>query len=782
MKTTFVKILSHIALALRRLSSIAALLLLLTTQPALGEDPPATAAPPGSVTQEILEAKIAEVEAATGIEEEAKNKLVELYRKALSNLQTASSNARAAEDFRRAAETAPAEVQAIREEMEEAAALPPEDTLDLDPSTPLRQIEQLLQKEKADLAAVDARRADFEQRLEEEAGRPALIRQRLTEAKLQQEEVATQLKLPPPADEGPATSEARRWALETDFDALSTEIKRLDQELLSQPARVDLLKAKRDKAAASVEWVGARVKILDELVNRKRQEEAEQARAEAEATRREAQGKHPLVLGLAERNAALSEELAQAAARLNALAEQAEQTDKLARRIETQFKSARDTVAIGGLSQELGRMLQQQRRSLPDLVDYRRAAREREDKAAEIGVRRLRHWEEENRLRDLDAYLAELMAGTDTGAAVEQTPLVQGQLRELAVDRKELLEKAIAADDLYLRKLGELESAQLRLLDAVEDYDAFLDEHLLWVRNTSLFQLDQLGAMSVQMGRVLSPAGWRQVARTIAYQATHSPVYALLAVALALLLGGRKRLLAVIRGLSDKLGKPTTDHFGYTLLALGLTVIAAAPWPLVVAVTGWQLKVSAQATDFTTAVGASLLAIAIQFYWLRLFRLICMPEGLAAAHFRWPESSLRLLRSQLQRLSWIFLPAALVAMVAVETGPPRRRLGARADPLSDRDGIPGRRLRAAAAPQAGGLGDVHASTTETDIQAAAPALVSAAGGLSPGTRGIGPAGLSLHRGHLERPAPGHRLVRGGADPVGGAGAALAAGRAPATRL
>ena len=76
-------------------------------------------------------------------------------------------------------------------------------------------------------------------------------------------------------------------------------------------------------------------------------------RAEAEATRREAQGKHPLVLRLAEQNAALSEELAQTAARLNALAEQAEQTDKLAGRIETQFKRARDTIAIGGLSQEL---------------------------------------------------------------------------------------------------------------------------------------------------------------------------------------------------------------------------------------------------------------------------------------------------------------------------------------------------------------------------------------------------------------------------------------------
>ena len=649
--------------------AIAAVLLLLTLQPATGQDAPSTDTRPGSVTQEILEAKIAEVEAATGMEETARSQLVEHYRKALSNLQTAGANLRAAEDFRLAAQSAPAEVEAIRQQMEEAAAQPPEDSLDLDPSLSLRQVEQLLQKEKADLAAVDARRADFEQRLAEEAGRPALIRQRLTEAKQRQAALATQLQLPSPTDQGPANSEARRWALETESDALSTEIKQLDQELLSQPARVDLLKAKRDQAAASVRWVGTRVRLLDALVDRKRQQEAERVRAEAELIRRDAQGEHPLVLRLAERNAALSEALATAAVQLSALGEQTEQTDQLARRIERQFTSARDTVAIGGLNQELGRMFQQQRRALPDLVDYRRAVREREDQAAEIGVRRLRHWEEENRLRDLGAYLAELTAQSDTDVAADDGAALTDQLRALALDRRALLDKAITADDGYLRELGELEAAQQRLLGAVTDYDAFLDEYLLWVRNTALFQLDQLSAMSAQMGQVLSPTGWRQVAQTITYQATRAPVFALLAVALVAFLAVRRRLLALIRGLTDKLGKPTTDHFGYTLLALGLTTVAAAPGPLLAAVTGWQLQVSAQATEFTTAVGGALLFIAAQFFWLGLFRLICMPEGLAAAHLRWPESSLRLLRSQLRQLSWVFLPAALAARVASQLDP-----------------------------------------------------------------------------------------------------------------
>ena len=99
-------------------------------------------------------------------------------------------------------------------------------------------------RRKADLAAVDARRADFAKRLDEEAARPALIRERLIEAKTQQEVVSAQLELPPPAEERPTRAEARSWELKARYDALSAEIKMLDQELLSQPVRVDLLKAK----------------------------------------------------------------------------------------------------------------------------------------------------------------------------------------------------------------------------------------------------------------------------------------------------------------------------------------------------------------------------------------------------------------------------------------------------------------------------------------------------------------------------------------------------------
>jgi potassium efflux system protein len=69
------------------------------------------------------------------------------------------------------------------------------------------------------------------------------------------------------------------------------------------------------------------------------------------------------------------------------------------------------------------------------------------------------------------------------------------------------------------------------------------------------------------------------------------------------------------------------------------------------------------------AVGGALVALAMQFYFLRALRLMCIPHGLAAAHFRWPEPSLRLLRRELDRLSWTYLLAAGVLMVIVRLDP-----------------------------------------------------------------------------------------------------------------
>ncbi|WP_296898650.1 mechanosensitive ion channel domain-containing protein [Thiohalocapsa sp.] len=243
------------------------------------------------------------------------------------------------------------------------------------------------------------------------------------------------------------------------------------------------------------------------------------------------------------------------------------------------------------------------------------------------------------------------------------------RLVELVNERRALLDKAIESEDLLLRRLGELEAAQSGLSATIRRFDELLDVNLLWVRSASRTELAALGALPDQVWRIVSPSGWAGVAGVLVHQVTHSAVFVLLGLILAAFLWGRRHLIRFIEATSERLGKPTTDRFAYSLQVLVVTLVAAAAWPSVAAVVGWQLQVSSQATDFSMAVGGALLALAMQFYFLRALRLMCIPRGLAAAHFRWPESSVRLLRRELDRLSWTYLPAAGVLLVIVRLDP-----------------------------------------------------------------------------------------------------------------
>ena len=176
-------------------------LLMLIPPMSLAEPDEPEPLPAASVTTEALEAKIAETE-ASGLEEDARKKLLELYRNALGKLKTAASSAQAAEEYSRTVETAPARIEVLRKDIADLQARVPGDALEAAPSDPLSQLVQRLQKEKTDIAAVRTQRSDAENRLVEVSARPPLIRQRLTLARSQQEELATQLQITSPGRRG----------------------------------------------------------------------------------------------------------------------------------------------------------------------------------------------------------------------------------------------------------------------------------------------------------------------------------------------------------------------------------------------------------------------------------------------------------------------------------------------------------------------------------------------------------------------------------------------------
>jgi potassium efflux system protein len=114
-----------------------------------------------------------------------------------------------------------------------------------------------------------------------------------------------------------------------------------------------------------------------------------------------------------------------------------------------------------------------------------------------------------------------------------------------------------------------------------------------------------------------------------------------------------------------QVGKPTLDRFSYTLKALGLSVLLAAPGPLLVWIVGWELGAPDDVTLFPRLVSVALMVVVPAFFYVQFFSVMCLPDGIAAKHFRWPHPVPERLHRGFVFLKMAFLPALFFAVIII---------------------------------------------------------------------------------------------------------------------
>ena len=632
---------------------IALLALILIVTPAYPVDAPVL------VSDDVLNARLKEVEASTSLDEETRASLTELLNRALGNLGTVRVNKETTNTYIQARKTAPEQGAEIREKLEGDKEAATEVRVDAKETSPFEEIEQELLQEKANLAAVQAKLDDIETLLESTRERPAVIQSRLVKAKQDRETIEADLKSPSPADENAWVTEARRWSQTTRVAELRSEIAMLDQELLSMPMRIKLMEAKRDRLVYTIEKIKVRIKLLSKYSSRQGRAEAEQAEAEAEAAVYDAAGKHPLIQALAEQNAELTKDISTMAAALKKVSVGSEAINRDAKRIEDNFRNARVKLEVAGLSEVLGQVLRKQRQTLPEQRNLKKRIKRYEQDNAHVSLSQIQHNEEYRKLRHIDSYIAEHTADLD---ASEAGPL-DDDLRELAEHRRLLLGKALDINKSYRRSLNELTASYRQLLDATVAFDGFLAEKLLWIRSAPAPNMAAVLAIPGQVALLFSPERWLEVSRALVSGLVTIPVVGLLFIAFGMLMWKTRHFKVLLRALSMQVGKPSLDKFSFTLKALGLTVLLAAPWPLLVATLGFVIGSGADESQFPLLVSSTLIKVATTFFYLQFFSVLCLPDGVAGKHFHWPDPLPQELSREFYFLKIAFLPAMFFALL-----------------------------------------------------------------------------------------------------------------------
>jgi potassium efflux system protein len=613
------------------------------------------------VSAETINTRMKEMDASTDLDEATKGTLTSLLTRTLGYLEALRTNEAAAEAFKQDLQTAPQETDKIRSKLENAAADTAGARIKSTEDTPYEAIEQELLQEKANLAAVKEKLGDVEDQLSNQGDRPAAIRKRLAEIKSKRADLESALTITPASDELPWLTEARRWAQQTQLAALRSEGRMLDQEALSQPVRLKLLEARRDDKMRTVSRISDRVKQLEDLANRKGSAEAKQAEAEAMVAVYDAAGKHPLIQKLAAQNAELTQTLKSMTVDLRKASSSDEDVLKEAKEIESSFRVAQERLQVAGMSEILGEVLRKQQTTLPDLRQMKKLSAARERENARAALQQIQHHEEYKSLRDVDAYVDALVAGLEAGKASQ----VRADLVELATLRRTLLEKVISLEGSYIRALNELDDANRRLYDSAQAYHAFLAEKLLWIRSAPWPGLDDLRLIPGQVATLLSPLKWFEVSEILLKRAIYSPPFLLMLALFAWLVLMTRHLRALLRVMGLHVGKPSVDQFSATLKALGLTLLLAAPWPLLLYALGWELGSSTEATYFSQAVSTALLWVAPAFFYVQFFSVLCVPGGVAGRHFHWSDKVLQQLRREFNFLKVTFLPLAFVTVLVI---------------------------------------------------------------------------------------------------------------------
>ncbi|MCU7836007.1 MAG: mechanosensitive ion channel [gamma proteobacterium symbiont of Taylorina sp.] len=621
----------------------------------------------GLVKEKTVQEQIKSVENDKTLDEELKNSLLKLYVKTIEYLDAIKKQDQQSEIYIHAKKQAPKDIKQLEQQilkqeqqLERKKQSEQKKKQGAKKEVSLADLEQLLNSESANLAAVQATNSDMLQRLNNEIESIAEIRKRLIEAKHVLDQLLQDKKLSP-ASESEEYNKAGLWLLETHIAVVRSEIKMLDQQLLSQPLRTKRLKLNVELSDYNLKKITMRVQLLEQEVDLKRSIEIKKTEELTRKEQSKAKGKHQLIQTFASHNTQLSEAISIKTQELGQLESNDDEVIKETKRLITEMGNTRKKLEIAGLSQILGQMLLEQKNKLPDSHFYKKNLKKRENKIAMTGLQHIQYQEELSLIKDKNVYLSRLMS--DLPADVQGK--ITEDLKALINTRKHLLQKAISTDESYLRAINEVDFVEKKLIIVADEYSALLDKHLFWLRNAPLIGIDDIKNLPQQMVLFLSPSKWTASLNDL-FQLIRSSIWIILSLILFIVFLFK---IPKLKELIVKMGKKTikirTDSLRHTLKAIFYTLLLAAPLPAILFLLGWQLSQIIEISEPSRSLSVGIKIIVWPLFYLLFIRFLCLEGGVAEVHFNWSERLIAGIRKEMRRLMFTLLPMLFITAVLI---------------------------------------------------------------------------------------------------------------------
>ncbi|NOR81375.1 MAG: hypothetical protein GQ529_11185, partial [Methyloprofundus sp.] len=612
-----------------------------------------------AISRDALQSKMEKLAAKQGIDKDSKAKEMSWY-------QLADTNIADQQWFEFLSVTYQQVLKTAAEELIKDNAKKKDDLLTVQQQLGEKESELLVISLKDKLRKITDKITRLESELKKYIGRPQKIRDEILTAEKGLKQAKIEISKDRSALENRYEYEAHQVYLQTLINTFLAELKKLELETASNPLQIQLSRRSQEILLIQQTNLFKVISEQEKLLEAQQLETEKKLQEALLVSEKESFSKHPVIQKIIQSNIQWSRDIQTTVRSINYYEHEIDKMKVYKKRVEEEYKSAEKKIKLAGLSPILGRVLRENRRNLSRNKQQYQHNDAINDETGLISLAQyqveLRQKQLRNRQGELEQYLQLVLLGREaaelSSANIEK---IRQELQALLSSQKQVLDKLINTYLKGLRVLGDYEFARKQLLEQVDQYEAYLDERLLWVPSSPVINSKYPLGVYDAIQWIILPEHYLQLVQGLSHIAKEKLwLSSLCGLFLFFILYIKPYIREKCCAIKEKVGKPYTDKIYYTFQVLIFNVISVLPIISVLFYISWLLNSLPFQDDFSRAFGVGLYHATIVLLILRFFSRFLEDQGIAELHFRWQKKTVCLLNKQLSWMQFLIVPCTFV--------------------------------------------------------------------------------------------------------------------------
>ncbi len=621
---------------------------------------PATTAQTPTVTSDTVQKRIEQLKEVKDLSEENQKKALDFYNQSLNNLKKTADFQADATKYSTLAQNA---MQRLEEKKAEIENLNKKPAPTFTENQTLPQLEQLLVQEEAELEQDKTAASSWDEEIARRSNRQKEVLTRATELDDRISELEKQLKLPVPADEPAAVTDARRMELFTRLNMRKAEKPALRNELTSYEAEENIGFPRTNQDFLKLE-VKKQTELVDALKAQIKQLRNREAAMRVKEAKRQVFKTNPLLQPLAEKNQNYAEEIVALNKKIESTDKKYSQTTKILEDLKKQFDQTKAKEELIGLTGPIGLMLRNQQANLPDIENRIQDIEKYSKTIDQVNLKGFELDEAWDDFPSVDEVFDEIRDNSQHELTEEEELNLKNVIEETLSTQKEYLDTLIRSNKSYFSKLLDIYTTEQQLVKETEKYSDYIQERIFWIKSSPPISFSEIKQTSSTLRWLFSPTHWKQLFIAVQQDVVSNPVIYFTAVFCFLsLLYLAYNVRQQLRIINKEIIRSSFRKFGITARVAFLTLFIAIVWPGFIWFIAWRVGSHPDVPPFVKAVDNSLRQVGWLLFFWELIRQICRPLGLGESHFGWYKQTVLYVRKNIRWVIPFSIPLLFITLL-----------------------------------------------------------------------------------------------------------------------